>query len=344
MSVYFAVVLVVALGLVFTYTNGFQDGSSVAASAVASRALSRHQAVFLVALFELLGALLGGSSVASTIAGITSWPQEPSLLPVLASALTAAIAWNFVTKAFGIPSSSTHALVGGVLGAILAASGGWHYVKWGELNHLVNATGICRIVLSLLCSPVVGFLAGYVGLIVSVALLRRATAELNVTLKKMQWFAVPLLAFGHGANDSQKTMGIIMLALASAGYCQPGEMPLWVRGITSVALALGVVSLVPRIIRRVGSIYRLRPLHGLVSEAGSGVIVLIASITGGPLSASQVIASTVIGVGTAERKKGVQWVIAKDMIRAWCLTIPSAGAVAWIVYYLIFDCLGLTVR
>lgn len=336
MSVELMVALVVALGLIFTYTNGFQDGSSVAASAIASRALTRNQAIALVSTFELLGALLGGSAVAGSISKISSWPADPSLLPVLSSALTAAIFWNFITRVFGVPSSSTHALVGGVLGAVLAGSGGFQYILFGDVGWLVNATGLSRIIISLFVSPLCGFAVGYVLLILSVLILRRASNELNRQLKQLQWIAVPLLAFGHGANDSQKTMGLIVLSLYSAGLGSRTEVPLWVRVITGLALALGVVSLVPRIVRRVGGIYRMRPLHGLVAEGSSGVIVLVASLTGGPLAASQVIASTVIGVGTAERKKGVQWVIAKEMVRAWCLTIPCSGIVGFIFYSLFF--------
>lgn len=336
MTVYLMVALVVALGLCFTYTNGFQDGSSVAAGAIASRSLSKTQAVVLVATFEFLGAMLGGSAVAGTISGITNWPDDPSLLPVLASALAGAILWNFITRVLGVPSSSTHALVGGVLGAVLAASGGFHYIIWGNPGFILNATGFWRVLFSLILSPIFGFIIGYWALLFAVASLRRATTELNKTLKKWQWVAVPMLAFGHGANDSQKTMGIIVLSLYAAGLGPTHIIPLWVRTITAIALVLGVVSIVPRIVRRVGGIFKLRPLHGLVMESASAVIVLTASATGGPLAASQVIASTGIGVGTAERKKGVQWLIAKDMVRAWCLTIPCAGTISWILYSLLF--------
>jgi inorganic phosphate transporter, PiT family len=335
-SIEHMVALVVALCLVFTYTNGFQDGSSVAASAIAARSLSRRQAIFLVATFEFLGAIFGGSAVAGCISRVTTWPANPTLLPVLASALTAAIFWNYITRILGVPSSSTHALVGGVLGAVLAASGGFQYILWGDAGMIVNATGFSRILISLFVSPLCGFAAGYVVLFLSVMLLRKASTELNLLLKRLQWLAVPLLAFGHGANDSQKTMGLISIALFAAGMGGRNEVPFWVRSLTGLALVLGVVSLAPRIVRRVGGIYRMRPLHGLVAEASSGVIVLVASLTGGPLAASQVIASTVIGVGTAERKKGVHWVVAREMVRAWCLTIPSAGIVAWIFYSLIF--------
>jgi PiT family inorganic phosphate transporter len=330
------VALVVALGLGFTYTNGFQDGSSVAAGAISSRALTRTQAVILVAVFEFLGAMFGGSAVAGTISGITSWPAEPSLLPVLASALAGAILWNLVTKVLGVPSSSTHALVGGVLGGVLAASGGFHYIIWGSPNFVVNANGFWRVMLSLILSPLCGFAIGYILLMFAVVVLRRASSELNSALKRWQFVAVPMLAFGHGANDSQKTMGIIVLSLYAAGLGARHEVPLWVRTITAFALVLGVISLVPKIVQRVGGIYKMRPLHGLVVEASSALIVLGASATGGPLAASQVIASTVMGVGTADRRKGVHWIIAKEMVRAWFLTIPCSAALAWILFSLLF--------
>jgi PiT family inorganic phosphate transporter len=190
--------------------------------------------------------------------------------------------------------------------------------------------------MSLVISPIFGFAVGYAVLLFAVAILRRASAELNETLKRWQFVAVPMLAFGHGANDSQKTMGIIALSLYAAGLGLKHEVPLWVRLITAVALTLGVVSLVPRIVRRVGGIYKLRPLHGLVVEGSSALIVLGASATGGPLAASQVIASTVIGAGTAERKKGVHWIIAREMVRAWFLTIPCSATLAWILFSLLF--------
>ncbi len=336
MTIYLMVALVVALGLCFTYTNGFQDGSSVAAGAIASRAFTRPQAVLLVAIFEFLGAMLGGSAVAGTISGITNWPADPSLLPVLASALAGAILWNLITKVLGVPSSSTHALVGGVLGAVLAGAGDFRYIIWGSPGFIINSYGFWRIIMSLVISPIFGFAVGYALLLYAVAILRRASAELNETLKSWQFVAVPMLAFGHGANDSQKTMGIIVLSLYAAGLGVKHEVPLWVRLITAVALTLGVVSLVPRIVRRVGGIYKLRPLHGLVVEGASALIVLGASATGGPLAASQVIASTVIGAGTAERKKGVHWIIAREMVRAWFLTIPCSATLAWILFSLLF--------
>jgi len=327
-------VLVIGLSVVYTYTNGFQDGSSVAASAISCRALSRMQAVTLVTVFEILGALFGGSAVANTIGAITSWPAHPSLLPVLAIGLFSAIAWNYATKLMKVPSSSTHALVGGIVGAVVAGGRGFRYVVWGTPDHIMHANGVWKVVLSLFLSPLIGFVAGYFCIVLAVFLLLKATTRINEPLKKCQWVTVAALAFGHGANDTQKAMGVIVLGLNAAGVAHSSEIPLWVRILVGTAMGCGIVSLVPGIVKRVGNIYRMRPIHGLVTEFASAVVVLAGSATGGPVSASQVIASTVMGVGTAQRRKGVHWLIARDMLMAWFLTIPCAGALAAFLYFL----------
>ena len=336
------VILVIALSLVFTYTNGFQDGSSVAASAVASRAMTKLQAVLLCATFEFLGAMLGGSAVSSTIRNLTSWQDDPTLLPILASGLFSAILWNYVTKIIKVPSSSTHALVGGILGALTAAGHGFKYVVWGDLGGFVHPTGVYKVVISLFASPVIGFIAGYVFLKATMLILIRATAGVNRPLKGMQFFTVPVLAFAHGANDTQKAMGLVVLALGAGHYLPDSEIPIWVRLISGVAMATGIASLVPGIVKRVGGgIYRMRPVHGFVTEVASTAVVLTGSMTGGPVSASQVIASTVMGIGTAERKRGVHWLIARDMLLAWFLTIPCAGLLAYLMHLWLFQYLEL---
>lgn len=326
-------ILVLLLCLTFTYTNGFQDGSSVAASAIGCRALTPIQTVCLVCTFEFLGALLGGSAVADTIHSITSFPVEPDLLPVLASGLTAAVAWNIITRVFKLPSSSTHALVGGILGSVYAASKSTRYIEWGAPNSIVNATGVWRVVLSLFVSPLVGFVGGAILLAVAMLLLSRASTKVNKSIKRMQWITTAAVAFGHGANDTQKTMGIITLGLTAAGFAHEPGIPLWVRFLTGLVMAFGVASMVPGIVRRVGSgIFNLRPLHGLATQAASAGILVTGSASGGPLSATQVISSCVMGVGYAARRKGVHWLVAKDMLLAWFLTIPSAALLSWALY------------
>jgi PiT family inorganic phosphate transporter len=341
LSILVLTILVFFLSIIFTYTNGFQDGSSVAAGAIASRALSRLQTIILVAVCEFLGALFGGSAVSHTIQSITNWPLVPSLLPVLASGLFAAILWNYITKICRFPSSSTHALVGGILGAVFAGSGGLQHIVWGDPDHVLHSTGIWKVVFSLFLSPLIGFAAGYICLLGTLVVLMGATTRANKGLKQMQILTTAVLAFAHGANDTQKAMGILVLTLNAGGYMTGDEIPLWVRILTGAAMAVGVASLAPGIVKRVGlGIYRLRPLHGFVTEFSSAAVVLVGSITGGPVSASQVIASAVMGIGTAQRKKGVHWLVARDMLIAWVLTIPCSAVLACVLHVGIFHWLN----
>ncbi len=337
MTVVVLVTVVILLCLVFTYTNGFQDGSSVAASALASRAMSPLQAILLVSAFEMMGAFLGGSAVSTTIRGITSWPDRVDLLPVLASGLIAAIAWNFITRFLKLPSSSTHALVGGIVGSLYAA-GGTRYIVWGSPADLVHPTGIWKVVLTLFVSPLAGVVAGFVVLCVLRFLLLSATMKVNRPLKTLQWMATGMLAFGHGANDPQKSMAIIMLSLHAAGWHASADIPPYVRLAAGLAMACGVASLAPQIVRRVGGgIYKMRVLHGLSAELASAAVVLTGSLTGGPVSASQVVSSSVMGVGSAHRIKGVHWVVAKEMFLAWFLTLPCSALFAWMLHLCAFQ-------
>lgn len=313
-------VVVIALGCFFSFTNGFQDGSSVAAGPVASRSLSPVQAVLLTALFEFLGALLGGSAVAGSIAAITSYPRSHSLTVALVIALACAIVWNFFTRLVRVPSSSTHALVGGLLGAIVGISGSGDYVNCS------------RVIFSLFVSPLAGFVSGYLALKLLLYLMRAATSRMFPILRTAQWLIVPVLAFGHGANDTQKVMGLIMLALSCQGVTTSGaDIPLWVRVMVGVSMTVGVIAMAPGIVKRVGSgIYRQRGMHSFVSELSSALVVMTGSMTGGPVSASQVIASTVMGVGYGARRKGVHWLVAREMLVAWFLTIPTTALMAYL--------------
>lgn len=330
---WFILGVVIALNLVFTYTNGFQDSSSVSASSISSRSLGKVQAIAILIVFEFLGALLGGSAVANTINSITSWPDDPSILPVLASALIGACLWNVFTRVIKVPSSSTHALVGGILGAVCAGSGDTRFVVWGFPPNGMP-TGVYKVLLSLFVSPILGFFAGYIVQKILLFALSRATWRINKILKRLHYVTIALLSFGHGANDTQKSMGVILLALSAVGLPKHSDIPVWVRLMAGAAMVIGVAAMVPGIIRKVGAIYRLRPVHSFASQLSSAATIISGSILGGPVAASQVIASSVMGVGTADRIKGVHWIVAKDMLMAWFLTIPCAGALSGAIYLL----------
>lgn len=337
MSITALVLIVVVLALVYTFTNGFQDGSSVTAAPIACGAMSELQAMLVVASFEFLGAMLGGSSVVASMHDITSWPKRPDLLPVLITGLTAAVLWNYLTRILRVPSSSTHALVGGLIGAMVASVHGWKYVNIGYVNDVIHSTGVWRVLLSLFISPVIGIAAGYLLLRIFALLLVSATPVMNKVLRGLQWITVPILAFAHGANDTQKAMAMIVFALQACGLSHSGLVPLWARIITGIAMAFGVIMLAPGIVKRVGyDIFKLRPLHGFVVELGSEAVVLTASVIGGPVATSQVISSTVVGVGSSQRMKAVRWLVFRDVFAAWFLTIPCAGLFAYLLYEGVF--------
>ncbi len=343
MSITFLVLLVVVLALVYTFTNGFQDGSSVTAAPIACGAMTELQAMLLVATFEFLGALLGGSSVVGAVHDLTSWPKRPDFIPVLITALCAAVLWNYTTRILRVPSSSTHALVGGLIGSMIAAAHGLKYVNIGHINDIIHSTGVARVLLSLFISPLIGIAAGYLLLRVAALLLVSATPVMNKVLRLLQWITVPILAFAHGANDTQKAMAVIVLSLQSCGISHSGLVPLWARIITGIAMAFGVIMLAPGIVKRVGyDIFKLRPLHGFVVEVASEAVILTASLIGGPVATSQVISSAVVGVGSSQRIKAVRWLVFKDIFAAWFLTIPCAGLFAYLLYVLVFH--NLTVK
>jgi PiT family inorganic phosphate transporter len=330
-------VIVILLALLFTFTNGFQDGSSVCAAAITSRAMTPFQAIAFVSLCELAGAMFGGSAVAISMQQITTHPMDVSLLPVLISALIAAISWNFLTRRFGLPSSSTHALVGGIIGA-LYGEGGAATINWGHATSLWQATGVAKVVLALFLSPVIGFLAGFAVLVILTGFLTRMTLHASKFLKWLQWLATGLLAFGHGSNDPQKSMGVIMLAVHSVYTTSSPTIPLSVRFATGLVIGIGIVALAPNIVKRVGAkIYKLRNLHALSAETASAIVLVGGSLTGGPVSASQVISSSVIGVGSAVRPKRLHWLVVRDMLVAWCLTIPCSAMLALGLHLLVLQ-------
>ncbi|WP_209262523.1 inorganic phosphate transporter [Thiorhodococcus minor] len=339
MDVLSALVIVsVAVVLLFDYTNGFHDASNIIATPIASRALTPIQAVTIVATFEFLGPLLGGTAVANTIGKFVSLEDVTTMLSVtiILCGLAGAIFWNLLTWWFGIPSSSSHALVGGLTGAVLIAVGSDHVI-WGfqqlAEGHL---TGITKILLALILSPILGFWLGFFIHRLVFFLFRGAKPSVNRLFKRMQIFSCAGLAFAHGANDAQKSMGIVTLALLSGGYLETFEVPFWVILSCALAISLGILSGGWRIVRTGGfGIFKVRPIHAVDGQLTSAAVVFGASMVGAPVSTTHVVSSSLMGIGASERPKAVRWAKAKEIVSTWIITIPGAGAVSVLTYLLV---------
>ncbi len=307
-------IVTIAIVLFFDYTNGFHDAANIVATIIASRAMTPAQAVIIVGTFEFLGPLLGGTAVANTIGKFVTLGDVQAVLSlaILMSGLVGAIVWNLATWYFGIPSSSSHALVGGLIGAVVVSAGIDHVV-WG-FSELMQGrlTGITKVLASLILSPLLGFWAGFIILRLFKFALTAATPSANKGLRYAQFVTSAGLAFSHGANDAQK-----MLSCAAA-------------------ITLGILSGGWRIVRTLGfSIYRVRPVHALSSQLTSALIIMSASILGAPVSTTHVVATSIMGIGAAERPKSVRWKKAKDIGITWLITIPGSAVVAIITFALV---------
>ncbi len=338
------VVVTVAIIVFFDYTNGFHDASNIVATVIASRAMTPIQAVVIVALFEFLGPILGGTAVADTIGGfvdISDLGELPSMVIILCG-ICGAIAWNLATWWFGIPSSSSHALVGGLAGAVVVAAGADHVV-WGlqeaTQGHL---TGVTKVLLALFISPVIGFWMGFVIHRWMGFMLRGARPSVNQYLRGVQFFTAAGLAFAHGANDAQKSMGVITMVLVLGGFIPEFDVPFWVVLTCATAITLGIMSGGWRIVRTVGfGIYKIRPLHAVDAQLTSGAVIFAAAMVGAPVSTTHVVSSSIMGIGASERPKAVRWAKAKDIVTTWIITIPGAASVSIATYYLVHFLFGV---
>jgi inorganic phosphate transporter, PiT family len=331
-------VVTIAVALVFDYTNGFHDAANIIATVIASRAMTPAQAVLVVGLFEFLGPLLGGTAVANTIGTFVELDDlnSAAAITVVLCALLGAISWNLFTWWRGIPSSSSHALVGGLIGAVVVSTGVSH-VMWGFgiLLEEGRISGVTKILLALALSPLLGFGVAFVVHKLNARLLAAARPSVNRKLRLCQWATAAGLAFSHGANDGQKSMGILTLILLLGGYAESFRVPFWVTLVCSIAITLGVLSGGWRIVRTLGfAIYKVRPLHALDSQLTSAGVVLFASMLGAPTSTSQVVATSIMGIGFAERPKAVRWEKAREIGLTWVVTLPGAAALASVFYAL----------
>jgi PiT family inorganic phosphate transporter len=319
----------VALGLAFAFavTNGLHDASNAIAALVATRAATPRQAIILGSVFNLLGPLLMGAAVADTIGGIVT--VDPAVaVSVIGSGLAAAVAWNLLTFRFGLPSSSGHALVGGLLGAALL-EGGADAVNWGGFSGL-RPSGVAGTLVALAVSPLLGAAAA---LLLTRGLRRasrRATRRWRLPVRSGEWGMSATLAFSHGANDAQKSAGIIAALLLATGHVDTLKAPTYIIVGCSLALTAGTALGGWRIIRTVGRrIYPITPVEGLASQASSSAVLLGASLLGAPTSTTQVVASSVVGVGAGRgRWHHVHWAVVRNMLLAWIVTLPATALLA----------------
>jgi PiT family inorganic phosphate transporter len=296
------------------------------------------QAVLVVGVAEFLGPLLGGTAVANTIGKFITLDgvDAPAALAIILCGLVGAIAWNLFTWWRGIPSSSSHALVGGLAGAVVVSVGADHVV-WGvdELAH-GHVTGVMKVLAALLLSPLVGFWAGFLLHRLMLGLLSRARPTMNRKLRNAQWLTAAGLGFSHGANDAQKSMGILTLVLLLGGFIDKFAVPFWVMLACATAITCGILSGGWRIVRTLGfAIYKVRPRHAIDSQLASAAVIFSASAIGAPVSTTHVVATSIMGIGASERPKAVRWAKAGEIATTWVVTIPGAAAVSVAFSYLL---------
>ncbi|MGB6424304.1 MAG: inorganic phosphate transporter [Solirubrobacterales bacterium] len=320
-------VMAVALALGFAATNGLHDASNAIATLVATRAATPLQAILLAAVFNLLGPLFVGTLVADTIAGIVTVAPGDAV-QVIGAGLVAAVIWNLLTWRRGLPSSSSHALVGGLVGAALA-EGGLNAVNWGGMDGW-HPVGVFGTLFALAISPVLGAIAALLVIRALRRLGRRATRRWQLVTSNGQWVTSAALAFSHGANDAQKSVGVIAALLLAEGRIDSLSTPAWVIPACAVALTAGTALGGWRIIRTVGQrIYRIESVDGLASQTASAGVILGASLAGAPTSTTQVVASSVVGIGGGRRRwRHVNWVTVRDMGLAWLITLPASALLA----------------
>jgi inorganic phosphate transporter, PiT family len=319
------VIVVIILALAFDFLNGIHDSSNVVATMISSRAFSPRVALGVTAVAEFSGPFLFGVAVANTI-GHEIVTAESISTHVLVAALISAILWNLLTWYLGFPSSSSHALIGGLIGAVMMAAG-WQAIQ---------IPGLQKILIALFTSPIIGFVIGFIVLRVIYILSWKATPRINGLFKRSQMITGLTLALSHGANDAQKTMGIITLALVTGGYLKEFAVPLWVIVICAGMIALGTAVGGWRLIRTLGGkFFKIRPVDGFASQLAAAAVILGASLVGGPVSTTQVVSSSIMGVGAAERINKVRWGVAQEIAIAWVLTIPASALVGAGIYWLV---------
>lgn len=328
----FSVITIVALALLFDYSNGFHDAANVVATIIATGALSPRKALLMAAICEFIGPFLFGTAVAHTIGkniiDVSAFDARFSNVPVMLiiAVLIGAITWNLITWLRGLPSSSSHALVGGMIGAVLVAYGP-DKIIW---------KGFFYVLLSLVISPILGLMFGTLIFRGTMRLSKNTTPGIKKFFNLMQIPSSMALALSHGANDAQKSMGLITMSLVILGFLPTFTIPFWVIASCAGAIALGTASGGWRIIKTLGTkIYRVRSVHAFCAQTASAVVILGAALAGGPVSTTHVVSASIMGAGAGQRISAVRWGMVKNIIVAWFITIPASALMAGLSFFLI---------
>jgi PiT family inorganic phosphate transporter len=320
---------VLGLAVLFDYINGFHDTANAIATSVSTRALRPEHAILMSATANFVGALTG-TAVAKTISsGLATTPSGSAGQTIVAAALIGATVWNLITWRLGIPSSSSHALIGGLLGAVVVSIGTSAIIVDGVVS---------KVMLPLVASPIAGIVGGFLLMVVILNVFRRANPRrINERFRRLQLVSAAFMAFSHGSNDAQKTMGIMTLALIAAGVLPPDStIPLWVIILAATAMSLGTAAGGWRIIRTMGQrVVKLDPVHGFAAETTAATIILTASHFGMPVSTTHVISSAIMGAGASDGLSAVRWGVAGNIVIAWILTIPASALAAGVAYVVI---------
>ena len=324
-------VLIVLVALVFDFTNGAHDSANAIASVVSTKVLSPRTAVIMAAVLNLAGALLGEEVAATLGRGVVNPEVVAGSQVLVLAALAGAIGWNLITWYAGLPSSSSHALIGGLIGAAMAHAG------FGSLN---GASIAGKVLLPLVLAPLVGFLAGFLMMnLLKILFWRASRRRANRLFHRLQVLSAAFMATSHGLNDAQKTMGIITLALFLFGKIDAIHVPLWVKICCATAMACGTAMGGWKIIKTMGhKIFKLEPVYGFAAESSASLAIMGASMLGAPVSTTHTITASIFGVGSTKRLSAVHWGVAGSLLTAWVLTIPAAallGALCFAVFHLL---------
>lgn len=323
-------ILVVGSALLFDYINGFHDTANAIATCVSTRALSIRSAIVMAAILNFAGAIIS-TKVAATIGkGIVDTGNVTQM--VVLAGVAGAIIWDLITWYYGLPASSSHAIIGGLMGSVIAHAG----------TSALHWRGLEKIILSLIISPIIGVIFGFIVMVIMLWSFKNAAPyALNKNFRRLQILSAAFMAFSHGTADAQKSMGVITMTLVSYGTLSTFSVPTWVKLACAISMGLGTAAGGWRIIKTVGKDFvKLQPVHGFCVETASAAVIMGASSMGMPVSTTHVITSAILGVGLSKRLTAVNWAVAYRIVVAWVLTIPASGIVAYVAYQVLNPLLG----